>query len=557
LPLERLEDRHMLATITVTSLADNTAVDGQVTLREAIHAAELDTSIDGSAAGNGADIIEFAANLAGNLPLSILGDALAGPSALLLSTNVTIRGNPAGITLTRDAAAPDMRLFRVSASGNLTLESLNLTGGVARGADGAAPGENAGNGDGGAVLNQGTLTIIACALYNNLAAGGNATGGGLRGAGRGGALYNDAATLAIRNSTFSANSAVAGTGAGAPSASLGGTIYGLNGTITIHNSTITLGSALSASGAFIFGDNGTATVGIFSSIIGQAQNPSAFDLNITYDTNGTVVVSGANNLIRRQNDFHSITVSADDPLLGPLQNNGGPTLTHLLAGDSPALNQGTNLLNLSTDQRGPSFARVIGDISDIGAVELQTVPPPPLLGDYNGNEVVDAADYVAWRNSLNTAVPQYTGADGSGNSTIDAADYTVWRQNFGNVLPIGAAAGSEVQPAAAVASPSETPAARLLAASSAGTDFIPWSGQQIKPQERPDRTHRIAVVTTANHDLALLTLLAESDLGDDPIAVIAEASFAKIDAVNERGCADTAETEALWTAWPFEEWPAL
>src|SRR5262245_40915932 len=48
------------ATITVTSLADNTVIDGQVTLREAIIAANTDTSVDGSAAGSGPDEIVFA-----------------------------------------------------------------------------------------------------------------------------------------------------------------------------------------------------------------------------------------------------------------------------------------------------------------------------------------------------------------------------------------------------------------------------------------------------------------------------------------------------------------
>src|SRR5919198_54629 len=48
------------ATITVTSVADNTTVDGQVTLREAIIAANTDTSVDGSEPGSGTDQIVFA-----------------------------------------------------------------------------------------------------------------------------------------------------------------------------------------------------------------------------------------------------------------------------------------------------------------------------------------------------------------------------------------------------------------------------------------------------------------------------------------------------------------
>src|SRR2546423_553780 len=46
-------------------------------------------------------------------------------------------------------------------------------------------------------------------------------------------------------------------------------------------------------------------------------------------------------------------------------------------------------------------------------------------GDYNQNGVVDAADYVVWRKTLNSsASPQGSGADGNGNGTIDAGDFT-------------------------------------------------------------------------------------------------------------------------------------
>jgi beta-glucanase (GH16 family) len=53
-----------------------------------------------------------------------------------------------------------------------------------------------------------------------------------------------------------------------------------------------------------------------------------------------------------------------------------------------------------------------------------------LLGDYNGDNKVAAADYVLWRKSLGQSgigLP----ADGSGNGTIDNVDYLVWRNNFG------------------------------------------------------------------------------------------------------------------------------
>jgi hypothetical protein len=63
-------------------------------------------------------------------------------------------------------------------------------------------------------------------------------------------------------------------------------------------------------------------------------------------------------------------------------------------------------------------------------------PPPQLLGDYNRNNEVDAADYVLWRKTLDTIVTiPYAGADGDGNLVINQDDYGVWRMHFGQTLP--------------------------------------------------------------------------------------------------------------------------
>ena len=62
-----------------------------------------------------------------------------------------------------------------------------------------------------------------------------------------------------------------------------------------------------------------------------------------------------------------------NPLLGPLQNNGGPTRTLALLVGSPAINAGNNAripVGLTTDQRGPGFARIKGVTVDIGAFEV-------------------------------------------------------------------------------------------------------------------------------------------------------------------------------------------
>jgi hypothetical protein len=61
-----------------------------------------------------------------------------------------------------------------------------------------------------------------------------------------------------------------------------------------------------------------------------------------------------------------------DPKLGPLQFNGGVTRTHELTAGGPAIDQGDNTIGLATDQRGPTYRRVVGAKADIGAFEVDT-----------------------------------------------------------------------------------------------------------------------------------------------------------------------------------------
>ena len=63
-----------------------------------------------------------------------------------------------------------------------------------------------------------------------------------------------------------------------------------------------------------------------------------------------------------------------DPLLGPLQANGGPTPTMALLPGSPAVDAGDNSDAPQWDQRGPGFPRIVGGIINIGAFEVQPGP---------------------------------------------------------------------------------------------------------------------------------------------------------------------------------------
>ena len=60
-----------------------------------------------------------------------------------------------------------------------------------------------------------------------------------------------------------------------------------------------------------------------------------------------------------------------DPLLGPLQDNGGPTLTHALLKGSPVIDAGDNADAPDYDQRGEGYPRIVGGRIDIGSFEVQ------------------------------------------------------------------------------------------------------------------------------------------------------------------------------------------
>lgn len=70
-----------------------------------------------------------------------------------------------------------------------------------------------------------------------------------------------------------------------------------------------------------------------------------------------------------------------------------------------------------------------------------------LPGDFNGDSLVDAADYTIWRNSLGATVERGTGADGDGDGLVDQGDYRIWKAHFGQARSVSTAANIVPEPA--------------------------------------------------------------------------------------------------------------
>ena len=231
-------------------------------------------------------------------------------------------------------------------------------------------------------------------------------GGG--GAGFGGAIFNDQTSVTITNTTITGNLAAAGPSPVHDGIGAGAGIFNYNGTVAVNYSTFAQNYAAQG-GADIYnladGVGGDAVLILNDSILADSQGSSE-DLHSASNNSGIPGVFGTNNLIMSSAGAPTSSpflISSADPMLGPLQNNGGPTLTMAPLVGSPVINQGANsaALGVTTDARGlprvfeyPNIANAPnGDGSDLGAVELQ--PPSIQLVAGSGQSV-----------NLNTALAQ-------------------------------------------------------------------------------------------------------------------------------------------------------
>ncbi len=284
--------------------------------------------------------------------------------------------------------------------GTLTVDRTTLCGNTATGgsggwggADGNTPpngyaGGNGGGASGAAICNLGSLLLTSSTLASNVVSGG--TGGAGRGGGQfmteyggnggsggngssglGGGLFNSgAASLVNCTIAFNTGSGGAGGGGGAGAWGIhwggsggaggnGGSGFGgVDGTCNLVNCTVGwnrgnagLGGAGGAagSGPGVPGANGTSGSAWGGTACGPLVN--------------TLIVSNT----------PAGGESFSDPKLGPLADNGGPTLTMALLPGSPAIDAGNTSLAPATDQRG--FPRPAGLAADIGAFESGSVMP--------------------------------------------------------------------------------------------------------------------------------------------------------------------------------------
>jgi len=319
--------------------------------------------------------------------LGIANDNITGP-------DLTIEG-PEGSGLTV-SANNSSRVFLVGSDADVAIDRLTITGGRA---EGSTP-DNI-QSQGGGILSFGNLTFTNSTVSGNTAT--NASGG----------IYNVFGALTITNSTVSANT----------SSNKGGGILSY-GTLMLTHSTVSANTSTNGSGGGIY-NAGTAR--LTNTIV--ARNRATADP----DVGGMAFDSEGNNLIG--NTGGSTGWSASDllnqqkPLLGPLQNNGGPTNTLALWPGSPAIDAADNDRCPAVDQRGITRKDGDGDrtvICDIGAYERSdlsspkvssTTPPTGATGVKRRTNLTAAFSEKMTRTTLNKSTFKLFKVNSNGSTT--------------------------------------------------------------------------------------------------------------------------------------------
>lgn len=307
---------------------------------------------------------------------SVVVGGIYSRSANISLTNSTVSGNSATLTGGIYSSNFSLSLTNSTVSGNFSSFS---GGGIYAGSanisltKSTVSGNSAAN-DGGGILSQfGNISLTNSMVSGNYAAN------------DGGGIYASGGTISLTNSTVSGNSA-ANDGGGISAeygssvtlsnstvsdnsaSDTGGGIFitGTTTSISILNTTLTENYADTTGGLRV--EDG-ATVKLTNSIIADNTSNQFFEKDCS-NISGTVDNSNGGNLVRIDSAISPcgvFSIENQDPLLGPLQNNGGPTKTHALLVGSPAVNTAENGFCPAKDQRGEN--RSDGKC-DIGAYEF-------------------------------------------------------------------------------------------------------------------------------------------------------------------------------------------
>ena len=309
----------------------------------------------------------------------------------LLLSGATVTGNSVSLN---PAAAGDGGAGILDAStGSLTLMLSSVEGNSAK-LTGGGPGGGA-----GILVLAGSLTLGATSVLDNSLTISDPNGG----TDGGGGIYAAAGSQAtITGSTVAKNSAVISAGGGSNG---GAGIYDGSGASTYVNDTVSANvlsvtAGASNGGGAIFHEGGPGTISATTITQNTAKNSvgGIFDNVGSYTVKSTIVaqngtgcggpggmVSAGYNLEGASNC--DMTMPTDqrntNPYLGPLANNGGPTLTHALTPGSPAIDAGscTDVAGntLATDERGEPRPQPAGGECDTGAYEYAPASAVPLI----------------------------------------------------------------------------------------------------------------------------------------------------------------------------------
>ena len=374
---------------------DVTLLDGTITLDSSLGTLGIDSNVEIDGPGAASLTIDGGG---GSLIFAIASDATA-----------TIRA----LTITRGFS--DTYGGAVYCTGDLTIvdavisnsDALNRGGGIYNAPTGIVTLDNVdliGNESdyGGGAYNEGDMLVLNSTVGDNHA---TMKGGGVRNyttgmlwvaestvSGNssgfvGGGIANLNATVDIVNSTISGNSAVEN----------GGGLYIYQGTLAATNVTVSANIADlgddgsgNSGGVYVYNGNVTLHNTIVAGNVAGLTSPSPDDVGGNFDATSSYNVIGVIDDSTGLDAGDAQYGTASGPLdarLGPLADNGGPTMTHALLWGSPAIEAGSDVragdVGLTSDQRGMArYVDADGDgvaQVDVGALESAVQVTWPLI----------------------------------------------------------------------------------------------------------------------------------------------------------------------------------